>query len=279
MRVASLHIYPVKGVRAVDCAQATVAARGLKGDRRWVIADPTGGFFSQRNCPALAQIKAVVTDDCGLTLEHNGKVLEVTAPSGRQRNEVTVWNDVIDAADAGDAAARWLSDIAGRDARLYFMDKTAVRNTSGRWAQSAPVSFADGYPCLITSRASLDALNKAIEDSHGEAVPMARFRPNIVLEDCDPWAEDFFAVIQVGKVVFDVISPCVRCEVTTRDQMTGDRMDKEPLKTLSVLRRSAHPEKSGVIFGWNAIVRAPGDVAVGDSVRVLEQRPEGWPLA
>lgn len=259
--------------------RSRVEARGLMGDRRWVIAGSDGGFFSQRNCPALAQINARLTDDGGLTLEHEGKALEVTAPSGRARNHVTVWKDEVDAADAGDPAARWLKEVLGRDARLYFMDDTAVRKTSGRWAQSGSVSFADGYPCLITTRASLEALNRAIENSGGEAVPMARFRPNIVIEDCDPWAEDSFAKIEIGDVVFDVISPCVRCEVTTRDQATGARMGKEPLRTLSVLRRSAHPETNGVLFGWNAIARIPGGISVGDSVRSLEPRPEGWPLA
>ena len=50
--LASLHIYPVKGCRAVDLDQAAVEPWGLAGDRRWLIVDPDCQFMTQRKHPA-----------------------------------------------------------------------------------------------------------------------------------------------------------------------------------------------------------------------------------
>ena len=278
MRVSSLHLYPVKGVRAVDVSSAQVELCGFAGDRRWLVTDDDGMFFTQRTCPALATIEAAVTAH-GLLLVCGERTCEIVAPQGDVRHAVQIWEDDVEAAYAGDDAAQWLSDVLGRPARLYFMDEPAVRTTSEDFCAAAPVSFADGYPYLLITEASLDALNTAIADKGGAAVPMARFRPNMVIEGSDPWADDYWKTVRIGDVVFDIVKPCVRCEVTTRDQATGARMGKEPLATLATLRRSAHAEENGVLFGWNAIARDKGKISIGDNVEVLEARPEGWPLA
>lgn len=278
MRVSSLHLYAVKGVRAVDVSSAQIEPRGFAGDRRSLVTDDDGMFFTQRTCPALATIEAAVTAH-GLMLVCGERTCEVITPQGDVRHWVQIWKDDVEAAYAGDDAAQWLSDVLGRPARLYFMDEPAVRTTSEDFCAAAPVSFADGYPYLLITEASLDALNAAIADKGGEVVPMARFRPNIVIEGSDPWADDYWKTVRIGDVVFDIVKPCVRCEVTTRDQATGARMGKEPLATLATLRRSAHAEENGVLFGWNAIARDKGKISIGDNVEVLEARPEGWPLA
>ena len=90
--------------------------------------------------------------------------------------------------------------------------------------------FADGYPYLITSMESLADINEKIMESGGEAIPMDRFRSNIVIEG---WAKAFqehrIKKLRIGKTVFQAAKPCVRCVVTTTDQETGARAkSKEP---------------------------------------------------
>jgi MOSC domain-containing protein len=279
MRVASLHIYPVKGARAVDCDQATANARGFRGDRRWLATGADDRFLTQRDCPALAQLTTRPVEE-GLFLSFEGHSdINVVKPEDGERRSVTIWNDQVDALRADADADAWLSDALGRTVRLYYMDDAATRDTSGRWGAPAPVSFADGYPFLITTTQSLEALNQEIARSGGAAVGMERFRPNIVIDADRPWAEDYWKAIKIGDVVVDVVKPCVRCVVTTKDQASGTSMGKEPLKSLGKIRRSAHPELSGALFGWNATPRNQGEVRVGDVVEVVEPRPEGWPLA
>ncbi len=278
MRIASLHVHPVKGMRAVDLPRARIDARGAAGDRRWLVTDEDGVFLTQRTCQALAKVTAAPEGD-DLVLSCEGRKLTVARPSGARR-AVTVWSDTVEAADAGEEAAGWLSETLGRPARLYYMDDQGERTTSGRWGPKKPVSFADAYPILVTTSASLDALNEAVAANGGERVPMRRFRPNIVIEGTDPWAEDFWKTIRIGGIDFDLVKPCDRCVVTTLDQSTGEKKGREPLKTLHKIRRSAHPDLPDVaLFGWNASPRGQGELSVGDTVEIVEERPEGWPLA
>jgi hypothetical protein len=278
MRVVSLHIYPVKGARAVDVDRAQVEARGLAGDRRWVVVDGDGQFITQRSHPRLAQIEAAVTPT-GLRLSAPGAgAIAVERPSGAARAAITVWKHQVDAALADAEAGAWLSRFLGQDVRLAYMDDAAARVQSNVWVDAVPLSFADAYPVLIATTASLAAVNAEIASASGTSVPMRRFRPNVVIDCDEAWAEDFWRSLRVGGVALDLVKPCDRCVVTTRDQVSGETMGREPIASLARLRRSADPRINGVLFGWNAVPRAPGTIAAGDRVEVVARRPEGFPL-
>lgn len=277
MRVASLHMYPVKGMRAVACEKADVTARGLAHDRRWLVTDENDRFLTQRECGGLARLRAAASDE-GLRIENGEASIEINLPAADARRSVTVWNDDVEALFAGDEAARWLSDALGRSVRLYHMDEAALRTTSGRWGPKTPVSFADAYPVLIVTKASLDALNDAIVADGDAPLPMERFRPNIVIDGADAWAEDYWRTVEIGGVTFDLVKPSDRCVVTTIDQASGEKTGRQPLKTLRKIRLSAHPNLDGVLFGWNAVPRGAGEIKAGDPVEVIEEREGGWPL-
>jgi uncharacterized protein YcbX len=279
MRVHSLHIYPIKGTRAVDVERAQVEPRGLAGDRRWLVVDANGRFATQRSHPQLATISASPTST-GLRLSAPGAgEVQVHRPAPSERIDVVVWRHEVNAAYAGADASAWLSDYFGQPLRLVYMDAAAQRLQQGEWvADAVPVSFADAYPVLIVTTGSLAAVNAEIERAGAERVTMRRFRPNIVVDCDDAWAEDFWRVVRIGGVEIELVKPCDRCVVTTKDQETGQSMGKEPLASLARLRRSADPRINGVLFGWNSVPRTLGTVAVGDTVEVLERRPEGFAL-
>ncbi len=278
MRIASLHIYPIKGTRAVDVDRAQLEAQGLEGDRRWVVVDATAKFITQRSHPRLATISAIPTrTGLRLSAPGAGEIL-VERPSPTERAEVTVWQHQVSAALADAAAGAWLSRMLGEPLRLAYMDAAAERLQRNIWVEALPVSFADAYPVLIATTGSLAAVNAEIERARGTAVPMRRFRPNIVVDCDDAWAEDFWRVLRVGDAEFELVKPCDRCVVTTKDQSSSEAMGKEPLASLARLRRSADPRLNGVLFGWNAAPRTLGRVAIGDAVEILERRPEGFPL-
>ncbi|MEM9706855.1 MAG: MOSC domain-containing protein, partial [Pseudomonadota bacterium] len=241
-------------------------------------------FVTQREHAALARIIAEPTPG-GLRLSFDGEdsasdmgAFDVPFPGGADRAVVEIWGDQVDASASSVGVAEWLSDALGFSAKLFFMDDTAERVTSEKWAARRQTSFADAFPLLIANTASLDALNDAIVSNGGAAVPMARFRPNIVIETDIPWHEDFWARVDIGGIEIDVVKPCDRCVVTTKDQLTGASMGKEPLKTLATMRRSGDPRVDGVLFGWNAAANSEGILSVGDEVSILEPRPDGWPL-
>jgi uncharacterized protein len=103
-------------------------------------------------------------------------------------------------------------------------------------------------------------LNERREDP----LPMNRFRPNLVVRGCGPYAEDGWSRVKIGNVPFRVAEPCPRCAITTVDQNTGTP-GKEPLRTLATYRKTA----LGAVFGRNLIHDALGTVRVGDPVETM----------
>lgn len=256
-------------MRAVDLTRATLELRGLAGDRRWLVVNADGKFLTQRTHPQLATIDARLAGD-GLALSSKGNGVEVERPDGAERRKVVIWDAQVEAAVADPSASVFLSAFLGEEAHLVFMDDDAIRMKDSVWTPSPePVSFADAFPVLVTSTGSLAALNRDIETHGGEPVPMARFRPNIVVDCDEEWPEDRWKKLKIGDVELDLVKPCDRCIVTTTDQQSGARMGKEPLASLARVHRSADPRIKGVIFGMNAVPRALGDIAVGDRVVVL----------
>ena len=265
MHLSSLHLYPVKSCAGLAMDEARVETRGLAGDRRWMIVDAGGKFLTGRQLPALVLLRAVPGDG-GVRLDAPGQPgLSVATPAAdAPRRRVSVWKDEVDAVDAGDAPAAWLSRFLGREARLVYMDERAVRPVSPTHARPGDeVSFADGYPLLLVSQASLDGLNARL----ATPLPMARFRTNLVVDGVDvPHGEDGWKRVRIGAIEFDVAKPCTRCVFTTVDPLRGDfDPGGEPLATLKTYRRG----DAGITFGVNLIARGRGSLRVGDPVDVL----------
>jgi len=244
---------------------AEVGDRGLVGDRRWMLVDDDGGFLSQRTFPRMCLIRPRPTAH-GLTVEAPGmEPLEIASPPAAaptRRREVEIWGHRTAALDAGDEAAAWFGEFLGTSCRLVRQADDAHRPVDPAYARSAEdrVSFADGYPFLLTSERSLVALNERLD----EPLPMNRFRPNLVVAGAEAFVEDGWERIRIGPVTFSVVKPCTRCKITTVDQETG-AVGKEPLQTLADFRRGP----DGVEFGWNLIQDGPGALEVGMTVEVV----------
>lgn len=277
MHVSELNIYPLKSARRITVPAARVEASGLSGDRRMMLVDPSGHFITQRELPALARLVALPqATHLHLSLA-GGPEMMVAPPHPERRMDVAIWKSIVSAAVADDSVNQRLSDWFGREMKLVFFDGEASRTASADWAGPAsPVTFADGYQVLITTTASLAALNADMA-AHGEdAVGMERFRPNIVIETEQSWAEDHWAAIEIGGICFDLVKPCARCIMTTQDQESGSREAANPMPAMGRIRMSADRRVPGPLFGWNAVPRGEGRLALGDAVRVIEKRPEGW---
>jgi Uncharacterized Fe-S protein len=278
MKVSELNLYPLKSARGIALTEAEITLAGIPGDRRMMVTDPNGMFITQRDLPALARL-AVTPEGNAVRIALDDEVLEVAAPDPQRRLDVIVWKSSVSAALAGDAANATLSAWLGRDVRLVFFDEQSRRTASAEWAgYGTPVAFADGYQVLITTTASLHALNADMQ-AHGEgAVGMERFRPNIVLDTEEAWAEDGWASIEIGGVAFDLVKPCARCIMTTHDQRTGSRAVASPMPAMGRIRMSADRRVPGPLFGWNAVPRGMGRLRLGDEVRVTAHREIPWAI-
>jgi uncharacterized protein YcbX len=250
-RIASLHVYPVKSCRGIDLDTAVLASNGFAHDREWVIVDPQDHFLTQRDEPRLALLQTrLVGGRLELRRPDSAIPLSVAVDHGGTARVATVWRTPSATFDAGDGAATWLSDFLGRPVRLLRFDPTQQRLSNREWTGdiAAPNFFTDGYPVLVLSRASIADLGARV----GRELPVDRFRPNLLLDGVEPYAEDAVREIDIGEVTLRLVKPSTRCVITTTDQATGTRDGTEPLRTLKAYRFDR--ALRGVTFGMNAII-------------------------
>ncbi|MBT9315744.1 MOSC domain-containing protein [Leptothoe spongobia] len=261
IRLSGLYTYPIKSAAGLELSQAQVTTRGILHDRRWMVCDRTGKFLTQRKFPQMSLIQVSVGETMHLSIAGAAAAsLELVAvPTEPESVAVDVWGDSCVAWSMGDEPAQWLSEFLGLEAQLVYMPESTHRPVDhGRFDTAN--SFSDAYPFLLISEASLADLNSRLDQS----VPMNRFRPNLVIQGCGPFAEDTWQQIKIGDIVFDVAKACSRCSIPGVDQSTGAQ-GKEPLKTLATYRRWDH----AIWFGQNLMAQSDGILAVGDGVEIL----------
>ncbi|MEU6819624.1 MOSC N-terminal beta barrel domain-containing protein [Streptomyces atriruber] len=267
----SIHVHPLKAARGHAPREAVVEPWGLAGDRRWMLVDGDGRFVSQRPHPRMALVAAEPGPGGGIRVSAPGReALTVGVPDPGRTVPVEIWRDKVEAVPADDAAHAWFSAHLETDVRLVHLDDPATRRpvdpAYGRAGET--VTFADGFPLLLTALSSLDAVNSLIaQGDHSDEgpLPMNRFRPNVVVDGTPPWAEDDWRRVAIGDVTFRVVKKCGRCVVTTTDQHTAER-GKEPLRTLARHRRFGDQ----LVFGQNLVPETTGKIRIGDAFTVLE---------
>lgn len=270
MRLSGIRRYPVKSCRGEDLDSAVVEPWGLAGDRRWMLVDDTGVVITAREAHDLFLVEPTITPT-GLRLAVPSRpdlpALDIVRPSGERQVPVEIWSSRLTAAPAPDATD-WFSRLLDRPAHLVYLDDPTRRATSAGFSEPGDrVSFADGYPLLVATTASLAALDPELS--------MLRFRPNVVVDGAEAWAEDDWRRIRIGGVTFRAVKGCARCVMTTLDPDTGEG-GKEPIATLARVRRF----DGATWFGVNLIPDLPPGASsptlrVGDDVEVLEVVPPG----
>ena len=263
LTLSSIHIYPVKGLKGISLKAARCTDRGLKHDRRWMVVNREGTFISQRSHPRMATVWTEIEGDKLVLSAPDVDSVELPLEIERDGSvNVTVWRSTVKAVHGPHHANAWLSEYLGEECSLVYMPESTTRNSDSKYAgPDKRVSFADGYAYLVTTEASLADLNaKLLAKSH-PALPMNRFRPNLVIAGAEPFEEDSWKRIRIGEVTIEGVKPCGRCQVTATDQSTGEVRGPEPLATLSGYHGS---REFGAIFGMNCVTVETGTVRVGD---------------
>lgn len=263
MQVTGLFCYPVKSLGGMTLDYADFDDFGICWDRRFMLVDTQGHYVTQRKQPILSLFSASIRGDadavCLSITTPQGQVLEFTLSEFNRELSVKVWSDQVAAYACDSAKIAALIDATGMALDLVFMPESTFRQVNRDWFDAEQrVSFADGFPVLLTTEASLADLNSRLQTP----VPMKRFRPNIVMDGAAPYDEDGWKQVRMGEVLFDLVKPCSRCVMTTIDE-TGTK-GAEPLKTLTTYRKN----DVGVCFGQNLVHRARGRLRLGDRVEV-----------
>lgn len=299
--VSGLFIYPVKSMRAVSLSDVKLDARGLVGDRRFMVVcenppsiygiplDATHRFVTQRQCPGLATINATLSDSTLAlstgTLSVDIKLSELDS-SDNKLLRARIWDDVVEVVDAGNEAAAFLQSIVDMPGvRLVAVSDSDNRTAyeqyvpleARSWTGNVPLAgLTDGFPILVACTASLEELNRRLVQKGKAPIPMSRFRPNIVIETTVPFEEDNWKVIQIGTdTILHIVKGCPRCKQSCTDQMSGV-VSEEPLATLADFRALGRSQED-VYFAQNAVPHNIGtSLRVGSFVTILKRGDPVW---
>ncbi|XP_077220937.1 molybdenum cofactor sulfurase family protein isoform X2 [Tasmannia lanceolata] len=290
--ITSIFVYPIKSCRGISVSQACVTSTGFRWDRQWVVVNSKGRAYTQRVEPKLALVEVELpknaftegwepTSSSYLVLKAPGmENLKVPLNNSCEIIDgISVWEWSGSALDEGTEASEWFSNYLGKPSRLVrFNTASETRAVDPDYARGYKTMFSDLFPFLLLSQGSLDALNELLK----EPIPVNRFRPNILVDGCDPFSEDLWTVTKINNLTFHGVKLCSRCKVPTINQENGIA-GTEPTKTLMKFRsdkvlRPTSKQQGKVYFGMNLVCKeslstwGKGKVIkVGDPVYVLKK--------
>ncbi len=269
--LSEIYIYPVKSLAGINVSNWPVNEKGLLHDRKWMLIDSNKQFLSQRRIPEMALIKTALTNkQLILSTDTSGNLSIPLYPEGGKEVISTIWHDQCPAKTVSNEADQWFSDFLGIQCQLVYQADETIRPVDPAYANSTDkVNFSDGFPFLIISQASINDLNQAMDS----AISIQRFRPNLVIANCDSYAEDQWREITINQISFRLPKPCSRCSVPTIDLETA-QTGKEPLATLNRLRKW----DKQVYFGQNALHDKTGKLIAGSNVEINVTGPKQPPL-
>lgn len=258
--LSQLMIYPVKSCAGINLQAAHTSRFGLQYDRRWMLVDANGVMLTQRQHPRMCLIQPILDNGqlslCAPAMD------QLRVDKGTATISVSVWEDQCNALDCGDTAAAWLSEFMGLPCRLVYFPEDEIRQVDLSYAQPGDITaFSDGFPYLLISQASLDALNRRLQTP----VEMRRFRPNLVVEGCEAFAEDQWQTLVMGDVQFSRVKPCGRCVIPSIDPESAEK-NPEVVRTLASFRKSG----KRVLFGQNLTASGNGRLHTGMAVSLID---------
>ena len=262
--VSRLFVYPIKSCAGVELQESLLIETGLEFDRAWMVVDEEGEFLSQRELPRMALIRPTLKYSEMVLRAPGMLALHIAFDRVEEPVRVRVWDDEVSAYDMGDIAAQWFSDFlseggARRKLRLVRFDPEHRRLSSRKWTGEVEAlnQFADGFPLLVISEASLAEFNARMQAAGHDAVGMERFRPNLVLAGIEAHDEDRVDEVRIdtgdgGLVLLRPVKPCARCTIPDVDPATAET-GTAVNETLRAYR--ADPRLDGALtFGMNVIV-------------------------
>lgn len=263
MHISALYCYPIKSLGGISLQTSEVEMRGLKYDRRWVLADGKNKFITQRNHPQMAFFDVAILEQGLQVTDRRDKAVFIVPfkTETADRQSINIWDDTVEVVRVSAAADAWFTQQLNMECHLFYQPDDSIRPTESEHniTGNEHVSMADGHPVLIISEESLADLNSRLE----EPVEMKRFRPNIVISGGEKYVEDSLEKITAGSVDLYGVKLCARCVLTTINPDTAEK-GREPLKTLMSYRK----EGTKINFGKDFLIHKEGNLSVGDGVSI-----------
>ena len=248
-RITELWRYPVKSLGG-EQLQTTEITDVIPGDRGWGIIDTgNGALLSAKTVPALLLASAHIVDG----------VCEIALPDGTTTSAR--------ADDVDSILSMWLD----RPVALVTPEPDGQRSIAIEWDEGQddpgelPVfDFPTQPGWFYDSTSALHIIGTAtlahVEANTGAGMgAVARFRPNIVVETDEPYAEEAWvdATLSIGTATAWVKKPTDRCVMLSR-YVPGHGAGRGALRFLA----KDNDRNAGI----SAQPRSPGTVSIGDTI-------------
>ncbi len=263
VHISQLFYHPIKSLQGISTPKLNVSSFGPHNDRRLMLVDAQGGFVTQRECATMAMIN-VIDSNGVLNLSFMGQSISFPWPDFSLTSEsrsVQIWEDNVSAQKVDHPVNEWLSQVLQLQVKLVYMDDNTHRQVDLDYADwGVRTGFSDGFPFLLVSQASIDFLQGELEFD----LDVKRFRPNIVVSGCEPFAEDQWKKIRINQIEFDLVKPCSRCVIPSLNNQTGISQ-KEVMQVMVTHRKRGDQ----VFVGQNLLHSGLGDIQVGHKVELI----------
>ncbi|GAB2816591.1 MOSC N-terminal beta barrel domain-containing protein [Comamonas piscis] len=274
--IGQLWVFPIKSCAGIAVQSARLLATGLEHDRAFMLVDARGEFISQREIARMVLVQPAIADGVMTVTAPGMEPLTVDMAFDGPERPVRVWDDQVAGLQAPDAVNAWFSAFLQTECYLVRMAPQALRLSSKKWTRGvdAPTQFADGFPVLVLSQASVEELNARLTQAGEVPVVAERFRANIVVDGFQSHDEDRIESLSVQQggpgsqqwADLPLVKPCARCPIPDIDPATA-ASGTSVTDTLQTYRHDARLD-GAVTFGMNAYVPAGtgGVLRVGDAV-------------
>lgn len=260
--IQSLHVYPIKSAAGIELRSAAIKPAGFEMDRRWMLINDENGFVSQRQLPKMALLSVAISDDL-LLIDYPGcPTLQIPIEPQATGEELDATmhrrDEKIKVIAEDNSISAWFSEALEKPLRLVRISPNFTRRIpDDPDSDTNKVELADGFPYLVTSTASLAQLNDRLLEIDPSKVPleMKRFRPNIVIDIKEPWAEmrqGLSLKNADGTIEFELAKTCQRCGIP---QINPNTAERDTGAELHKLLKDLYPnsERPSNDFGQNAI--------------------------
>lgn len=143
-----------------------VTERGPRWDRNWVIVNDEGDFLSQRQFPVLSRVEVQLDTDILKFGNAESSYVSVDVNARGSKKSFKVWGNECWGEEISPDASAWFSNFL--KSKCYFLSSANLfsRKSSQKRTHSSSLVYADGYPFLLVSQASLDLLNNKLEEKN-----------------------------------------------------------------------------------------------------------------
>jgi uncharacterized protein YcbX len=280
LKITGLFIYPIKSMKGIAVENASLTNKGLLYDRHWMVVRESGSFVTQRDIPRMALVNTKLRKEgVELTMQGHGSITVPFDLYSGEHIETSVWRVKCQAVDQGEQISKWLTRVldSNEPLRLVRMDPEFVRpqNKPETMGKETTTNFADAAPFMVANQSTLDELNSVLESNSFQAVPMNRFRPNIVVQGLEPFAEHKLTGLSAQNYQFRLRAPCERCIVTTIDQETAEKDPRgQPFKTLQTINPIPAKVKAPAFGQYATLTRGEAkNIVVSDRFKPIVVSP------